>query len=149
MIVIVIVIMINDPCFNEYEKNLLKKFQSACDRQASVSGIDDSKWNLFTLAEEHEIPLVNFHKEGLFVQAIWISFLSTMRKHLSSDSYKYPNLKLFQEIYAPMLHDGEIDDREQEYLRLTANWMSIMFTMIPARKNKGLVMQVSFDPLSL
>lgn len=67
--------------------------------------------------------------------------LKLLKQVFSSDaSMKYPTLDNFQVAY-----DGAFNSRsveEQLKLRNTANWMHILFQIIPAKKNKGLVLAV-------
>ena len=53
---------------------------------------------------------------------------------------KYPSIESFLEAYPGWFQNDS--DYEKRYLWLAANWMNILFRMITARKNKGLVLQV-------
>lgn len=67
-------------------------------------------------------------------------FIDGSAQPYKPEDYKYPTLDSFLEHY-----DGKFaGETEQEVNNLwqTANWMNVLFGLIPARKNKGLVMQV-------
>jgi hypothetical protein len=136
-----------DPSFTDYETGLIQQFSDAAEHRSNIPNIfcdeyRQQQWTITSIAEEINLPILDFHKEGLFIQALWVIFLDIMRRQQSvTSSYKYPDLPTFLLSYPGAYLDVDID--EQTFLWQTANWMSILFEMIPARKNKGLAMQVN------
>lgn len=97
-------------------------------------------FNLQTITEEVGLDLHSLHKEGALMYALWVALLSVLRKKLKKNDYKYQTLEDFLAAY-PGQFDTE-SDTEKILLWQTANWMSILFQMITARKNKGLAMMI-------
>jgi hypothetical protein len=70
------------------------------------------------------------------VVAVVLYLLSNI---LTNDHVKYKTQAEMMAVY-PTLHDRS--DSEKHNLFLTANWMSILFQVLPARKNKGIAMDI-------
>jgi len=133
--------IINDKCFSTYELNLIQQFHDICIEQINSSNVQDHEiWNIQTIADICHIDLSSFHKEGPVIQAFWIIFLAITKRNLKESDYKYADINEFLFAYNG-LFDNQ-NELEQELLWKTANWMSFLFKIIPARKNKGLVIQV-------
>lgn len=68
-----------------------------------------------------------------------LTLLHLLKNLFSADNMKYQTLDLFLKAY-PLFRDR--DNAEQLKLFHTANWMNILFKIIPAKKNKGMVLIV-------
>lgn len=128
---------------NEYQ--LIEEFHSNCVEHVQNHGVDPTAhdYTVDKISNDMNLSLYELPKEGVFIQAIWVIYLTVMRNHLSITTdklFKYQSLSDFHHAYNDIYLD--VDVNEQEYLWHTANWMSILFSLIPARKNKGLAMQV-------
>lgn len=132
-------VIMADPIFSEEEKDLIKRFSDETKRRIEVSGFH-SDMNLFDIAEAIDLDISALHKEGPVMYALWVVMLSVLKRHYKLEDLKYPSLDSFLETYSGYF-DREPED-EKERLWHTANWMSILFTLITPRKNKGLAMQV-------
>lgn len=119
---------------------VLALFKRTAESRATggISPTEDD-WNLVSVAEEAGINLFQFSRDADFLNQIWVVFLSVMKGIVQLHEQKYPTLDSFLEVYP---HFAEQSEEEQEHLWHSANWMAQLFTMIPAEKNKGLVMQV-------
>lgn len=114
-------------------------FKANAERHANSVGIY-TDWSLQTLAEEADINLYDYPKEGVLVQALWVSLLSVMRKHIPAEKLKYPTVEEFKAAY-----DGFFDKHQSKDLTNlwnTANMMCVLFTLIPSKKNKGLAIAI-------
>jgi hypothetical protein len=121
------------------ESQVVQQFEKTAEKRAKTSGIN-SDWSIISIACEAQINLWNFPKDGVVIQAIWVAFLSVMRKIISMNELKYPTLESFLKAY-----NGYFDNHavaEQNRLWETANWMYVLFSLIPAKKNKGLAMAI-------
>jgi hypothetical protein len=96
--------------------------------------------SIFDIADDIGLDLSSLHKEGLLMYALWVTLLTVLKKHTPVTELKYTTLQAFHEAYNNLF--AYEDDEEQHRLWSTANWMSVLFTLIMARKNKGLAMQV-------
>lgn len=131
--------IVADPIFSDEEKDLIKRFSEETNRRIEVSGFH-SDMNLFDIAEAIDLDISALHKEGPVMYALWVVMLSALKAHYKMEELKYPTVDSFLETYSGYF-DREPED-EKERLWHTANWMSILFTLITPRKNKGLAMQV-------
>jgi hypothetical protein len=94
--------------------------------------------DFFNIAVSIKLDLNYLNKEGRLMYTLWVILLGAMRSTYSNE-YKYPTMQSFLTAYPEFAVE---DDSERNNLWQSANWMAILFTMITARKNKGLVMQV-------
>ena len=121
----------------------LRAFREAAMTRAKERGVSpsDHNWNLFSVAGDAGLNLFNFSKDAEFINSLWLCFLSVMREHFNPSGFKFPTIRDF---LAPGAYPefAKCNLVEQNKLWTTANWMAILFTMIPAAKNKGLVLQV-------
>jgi len=124
----------------EEELSTINRFERFALEQAIQKGIDDKDWNIVSISQEAGIDVWEYPKEGVMIQAIWVSFLSVMRRYTPQSELKYPTIKDFQDAYKDNFNSYPIE--EIKVLWETANWMSKLFTFIPARKNKGLAIAV-------
>ena len=67
-------------------------------------------------------------------------FLLVLKDNITEEDFKYKTLEEFLASY-PGAFDT-LDEKEKNNLWHTANWMVLLFQMIPARKNKGLAIHV-------
>lgn len=120
---------------------IINSFMAAAATRAAEKGISpvENDWNLVSVAEEAGVNLFQFTRDTEFLNGIWVAFLSIMREHFKETDYKYTSIAGFLEHYPEF---GQYNIEEQNNLMHSANWMAILFTMIPAAKNKGLVLQV-------
>ena len=116
----------------------LALFRAGALARASQRGIEHD-WNLVSVAEEAEVNLFQYSRDAEMLSSIWVTFLSITRDHFPPDALKYTTLVDFLSVYPDFAH---LPADEQRNLWQTANWMSVLFTMIPAAKNKGLVLAV-------
>lgn len=129
----------NDKTLSVQEKTLIRKFYEEVDRTLTKNG---SKANIdtFLVAETAGFSLGELPKEGTMMYALWVAVLTALKNHYKPEDYKYPTFESFLEEYGSVYSNESAD--EQQKLWHTANWMHTLFTLIPARKNKGLAMQV-------
>lgn len=121
------------------ESDIVNVFKIKAEQIASTLGIGED-WSIAYVANEASINLWDFPKEGVVIQAFWISLLNAMRKVLDPTAFKYPDVASFQSAY-----HGNFDhhsSKEINNLWETANWMALLFTLIPSKKNKGLALAV-------
>ena len=120
---------------------VLALFKQTAEARANEGGISptDNNWNLVSVAEEAGLNLFQFSRDADFLNQIWVVFLSVMKDIVQLHEQKYPTLAAFLEEYPQFTEE---EQEEQQHLWASANWMALLFTMIPAEKNKGLVMQV-------
>lgn len=123
------------------EQELVKEFLQCVRSHAESHGID-SEYSFTNFVDKCNIPKVTLLKEGILSQALWISFLNVMRYHTPADSplFKYKSDEAFVKEYGEKF--ALYDTIEVAKLRQTANWLNILFTMVPAKKNKGLSIHV-------
>ena len=130
---------------------VLELFRVAAEQRA-VKGISPTEhdWNLVSVAEEAGINLFHFSRDADFLNQIWVVFLTIMRDRMQAGDaalrLKYADLAAFHEVYPQF---AALAEQEQRNLFESANWMAVLFTMIPAAKNKGLVLQVSVGGVGL
>lgn len=123
----------------ETETRIVRIFKQAAENHAAIKGVK-TQWSIYHLSREAGLDLSSYPKEGLVIQAIWIAFLSVMKSYSHDCELKYPSLADFQHAYS-----GEFtscNSYELNNLWQIANWMSILFSFIPAKKNKGFALTV-------
>jgi hypothetical protein len=124
---------------NDNEVVFIQSFTSTAERLAKTQGVFN-EFDIYTISQEAGIEVRDLPKEGILIQAIWVSFLSVLRAHLPKCELKYHSMASFLDAYK-----GQFDDCspvELQNLMDTANWMNILFRFIPAKKNKGLAIAI-------
>ena len=126
---------------DEEDRGNIMRFALYLEDWVRTHGLNE-RYNIFTLLDNfHVYDLSTLNKEGSCLQALWVIFLRIMRKNLVDDSlFKYKTMPEFLAEY-----NGDFDKcdpNEQIKLFHTANWMTILFKMVPAKKNKGLAIHV-------
>ena len=132
-------IILEESLFSDNQFPTIRKFEQACIDRANNKGIQ-VEWNINSIAEENNLEVYSFDKECAFCQAIWLTFLDVTRSYKYVSVYKYQDLDSFLLSYDNIFNDYVLEEKIN--LKDTANWMNILFNMIPARKNKGLAMQI-------
>lgn len=124
-----------------HEEDIVDLFKIAAEMRMRCVGVDHD-WNIPSIAAEAGIDVMTFPKEGVLVQALWIAFLQVMRDNtdVADIKMKYPTFEIFRSAYAEYFRGNSQQDLE--CLWHIANWMAVLFTLIPAKKNKGLAMAV-------
>lgn len=79
-------------------------------------------------------------KDGQLMYALWITLLTVIKTRHKQLALKYPLYEDFCREY-PTEFSNE-SEGEKMLLWEIANWMNVLFQLIAARKNKGLVMNV-------
>lgn len=130
----------HDSQFSPLELAAIQVFFEVC--STSIVNHDKEKEHeaFFEVARRSGIDLSMYHKEGGFIQALWVIYLASLKCILEETEYKYQTLESFLASYAGAF--DKVDNKEKIKLFHTANWMAIMFKLIPARKNKGLAINV-------
>ena len=109
-----------------------------------VNGIERG-YDIFSLLEESKLhSWVVQNRDGPVLMTVWVVFLRVMSQRMDEDSmrrlFKYQTRSEFLRAYG-----GTFDDHPL-HIQITlfhiANWMSILFTMMSPRKNKGLAINV-------
>lgn len=133
--------MLEDPEFSLRDKHCIALFRQEIDRRLAQHG-KACNHSMFSICEATHIDLTLIPKDGHLMVALWVTLLSAMSSHsdFSLSYLKYPTFISFQEAY-PGCFATESNE-ERNLLWHTANWMHILFQIIPAKKNKGLAMQV-------
>lgn len=126
---------------SESEVNSVLRFESLATKIAYERGVleNNTFWNFQYILDLAEIDVCLVNKAGLFYETLWVVFLDIARAQTPSSVLKYQSLADFLIVYPDFVHHSEPD---QLKLFNTANWMHIFLTLIPAKKNKGLAMQV-------
>jgi len=94
----------------------------------------------FEIAEGLGLDLHHIEKVSMLPTAIWVAFLILNKDFLlEKKSKKYASIDEFLSKYPQF---QEYDEPEKQRLFETANWMNIFFEYMPAKKNKGLIIQV-------
>lgn len=132
--------LLDEPSFTSIEKEQIKRFQLEVQRRIHQTGSDLSYLTMFAITQSCDIDTSMTAKDGLFMVALWVTLLIELSRIIPMEMLKYSTFEAFHNVYSGKFDHESID--EQHYLWHTANWMSILFQMIPAKKNKGLAMQV-------
>ena len=123
----------------EQELLLVNEFAVAADAIAKKSGIYED-FNIYSIAMVAKLNIIDFPKEGVLIQAIWVKFLSVLRDNMPITDLKYATEKDFLRNYHNCFED--CSPSEIRNLWETANWMNILFRFIPAKKNKGMAIAI-------
>ena len=129
-----------DDQFSALDLSILKRFFDVCSAAIVNHNKEKEHETFFAVARSSGIDLSLYHKEGGFIQALWVIYLGSLKCILEETEYKYQTLENFLTSYAGAFDN--VDNKEKVKLFHIANWMAIMFKLIPARKNKGLAINV-------
>ncbi|KAJ1415499.1 hypothetical protein B484DRAFT_454518 [Ochromonadaceae sp. CCMP2298] len=135
--------MMNDPTISSEEKRCLDRFRRAVDDRVRLLGSAINPVRDLVLADLAScigLDLSNVHKDGTLLCALWYVILEAIKKMIRLRDMKFPSLDSFLTAYGDRFSSEP--ESEKIVLWQTANWMSLLFLMITARKNKGLAMQV-------
>ena len=132
--------MMNDPGLSALDRQWIENFRNALEEMLVKKGGFFPDLSLFTVASSIGLDISGLHKEGTLLYALWITILNSLQKYITVNDFKYATVDCFLAAY-PGLYQNE-PEHEKRYLWLSANWMNILFRMITARKNKGLVLYV-------
>jgi hypothetical protein len=124
---------------SDAETKIVRIFKTAAENHAAIKGIK-TQWSIYHISREAGLDLSAYPKEGLVIQAVWIAFLSVMKSYTPDVELKYPTLQEFQLAYGGRF-DG-YNAYELNNLWAIANWMSVLFTFVPAKKNKGFALTI-------
>jgi hypothetical protein len=78
--------------------------------------------------------------EDALINAFYICILDMLKSKLTPEDFKYPTIDDFMREYGE--HFATESNKEKNLLWKSANWMFILFKIIPANKNSGLTMEV-------
>jgi hypothetical protein len=132
--------ILNDPSFTAEEQRVIRKFSQAAMRMANNTNVTNFEtWNMLTVSSEAGVDLV-YPKEGMVMVALWCIFYHYTRVHYPVARLKYQSVGAFLANYRGRFTD--YDAHGQEQLKDVANWLNVMFKILPPRKNKGLAIQV-------
>eukprot|EP01035_Chromulina_nebulosa_P003074 gene3074-4197_t len=85
-------------------------------------------------------------REKRLVAALWVILLECFRNETTINDLKYPTLENFLRIYKSYGDNistiAQESEKEKISLWHTANWMTVLLSMVPARKSKDLAIQV-------
>jgi hypothetical protein len=133
--------MINDPELSSVDRQWVLNFQTTLEDYLTKKGGYTPELSMFNIASSIGLDVTGLHKEGMLLYALWITMLNSLQKYITiAADFKYPTIESFLAAY-PGYFQNE-SEYEKKYLWLAANWMCILFRMITARKNKGLVLYV-------
>ena len=134
--------IIKDNAFTQEERQVIRKFSQAAIQMAAVSNVTNfDVWNIHNVSHAAGVEL-NFPKEGLVMISLWCVFYACTKQYYPSSHLKYHNVSSFLSVNAYRNRFGNMELWEQEQLKDEANWMNVLFVLLPARKNKGLAIQV-------
>lgn len=132
--------MMSDPGLSALDRQWVVNFQIAVDDFLAKRGGYTPEFSMFNIASSIGLDVSGLHKEGTLLYALWITILNSLQKYITAKDFKYASIDDFLAAYPGQFQNES--DYEKRYLWLTANWMNILFRMITARKNKGLVLYV-------
>eukprot|EP01033_Poteriospumella_lacustris_P004944 gene4944-3536_t len=133
-----------DPTLTSADKASLTKFRALVETFLEEQNPPGSEWknlSMFQLCESVGVDLSSLAKEGQMLSALWVIVLRGIRKYTPDENLKYPTFESFKTAYGDEF--SRDDEAEWKKLWQVANWMHILFELIPAKKNKGLSMLVA------
>ena len=134
--------IVKDNAFTQEERQVIRKFSQAAIQMAAVSNVTNfDVWNIHNVSHAAGVEL-NFPKEGLVMISLWCVFYACTKQYYPTTHLKYCNVAAFLTVNAYRNRFGNMELWEQEQLKDEANWMNVLFILLPARKNKGLAIQV-------
>jgi hypothetical protein len=133
--------MINDPSLSALDRQWVLLFQKAVDDFLAKNGGYTPELSLFNMSSSIGLDISGLHKDGTMLYALWLTILSSLSNYITvAKDFKYPAVEDFLAAYPGYFLNES--DYEKRYLWISANWMNILFRMVSARKNKGLVLYV-------
>ena len=78
--------------------------------------------------------------EDALINSFYICILDMLKSKLTMEDFKYPQIEDFMRVYGEQF--AIESNREKMLLWQTANWMFILFKIVPANKSTGLTMEV-------
>lgn len=117
--------------FSEYINEKCPTDQDSTTKQSLIDEILDVTKSRVAVLVKQVTPAITHA-----VMAVVLRLLSNL---IDKDFFKYKTVEDMLEVY-PTFADRS--DKEKENLLSTANWMSVLFRVIPARKNKGIAMDI-------
>lgn len=127
--------------FSQDDWNSITQFSSIVNKVASIKdGIHTNEYNIQSFSDMAGIDLFSYPKEGLMMHALWVIFFSHLKNQIPRAALKYPTVTSFLTAYQGKFI--EYTSENQNILCDTANLMVEMFKYLPARKNKGLAIQM-------
>jgi hypothetical protein len=127
--------------FSQDDWNKITQFSSVVKKVASIKdGIFSTDYNMSSFSDMAGINFFSYPKEGLMMHALWVIFFSHLKNQIPRTALKYPTVTSFLETYQGKFN--EYPSENQSILCDTANLMVEMFKYLPARKNKGLAIQM-------
>jgi len=134
--------IVKDNAFTQEERQVIRKFSQAAIQMAAVSNVTNfDVWNIHNVSQKAGVEL-HFPKEGLVMISLWCVFYACTKQYYPTSHLKYNNVAAFMSVHAYRNRFGNMELWEQEQLKDEANWMNVLFVLLPARKNKGLAIQV-------
>jgi hypothetical protein len=133
-----------DPTLSPAEKQSLTKFRSLVEAVLESQNPPGSDWkniSMFQLCESVGVDLSSLAKEGQMLSGLWVIVLRGIRKYMKDEDLKYPTFESFEAAYEDAFPKD--DESEKRKLWQVANWMHVLFHLVPAKKNKGLSMLVA------
>ena len=138
--------MMNDITLSENDKDWVKMFEFRIDDILKNDYCNNNnvnyRFDFNEICKSIGLDSTILNKEGTLMYALWVTLLNGVRKYKLLTSFKYPTIELFlnnYDYYDKFKHENEIEIKKLWYI---ANWMSYLFTMVSAKKNKGLAMIV-------
>ena len=131
--------MMNDRGISKTEKEWINSFKARVQEKVAFEGFTDDL-HIQKICEDIGLDSSYLHKDCCMMYALWVCLLEAVKNHLSNSALKYPTLEDFLNAYPGRFASESLE--EQINLWHTANWMVILFKLIPAKKNKGLALQV-------
>lgn len=131
---------------NDYQKLeiLLKKVKGGPFVEDSLSSKFNTQSIYYACFESLGISpeeRLTLEKDKLVVTAIWICLLESFQQFITVEEMKYTTLDSFLRAYEDHEYNS-LPEAEQINLWHTANWMNVLFCMIPARRTKDLSIQI-------
>ena len=78
--------------------------------------------------------------EDALINSFYICILDMLKSKLTTEDFKYSQIEDFMSVYGEQF--AKESNREKNLLWQTANWMFILFKIVPANKSTGLAMEV-------
>jgi hypothetical protein len=131
---------------DEHERESIRAFADYIEDWAQTNQIvleESCFYPLITAFDEYDLNTLygDLLKERSVLSALWVIFLRVFRMTITDDSiFKYRTLPDFLAEYSGCfdLHESN----EQMRLFYTANWMALVLKMVPAKRNKGLLIHI-------
>jgi len=139
-----IIEMMNDMTLTDNDKDWVKAFEIRVDDILKNDYFNNNnyRFDFNEICKSIGLDSTLLNKEGTLMYALWVTLLNGIRKFKLLASFKYPTIELFLnhfDYYDKFKHENELEIKKLWYI---ANWMSYLFTMVSAKKNKGLAMIV-------